>query len=250
MSRGSTPLTETRENIMRQFRRMIIPGICYAIVSLLIAATSPAAEKFEIEIKTAVQYGTGGGESAWLRDANGGSVYLRLSTRPVEQPEREMSEALREGVITGGYWLAEPAPGAELAIVFTGAVAPEAVEAHRQILEDVPGAGLLAVTSADRLNAGWHAAGRARQEGVRDARAHIERLLAPLAPDAGIVTVIDGHPAALGWLGSVRGHRVYPLGVEHFGQSGDLPDLYRACRLDVDAIVEAGAAACLERLGG
>ncbi len=144
----------------------------------------------------------------------------------------------------------EPAPDAELAIVFTGAVAPEAVEAHRQILEDVPGAGLLAVTSADRLNAGWHAAGRARQAGERGARAQIERLLARLAPDAGIVTVIDGHPAALGWLGSVRGHRVYPLGVEHFGQSGDLPDLYRVCRLDVDAIVEAGAAACLERLGG
>ncbi|MCH7929817.1 MAG: transketolase [Proteobacteria bacterium] len=194
--------------------------------------------------------GTGGSDTAWLRDREGGSVYLRLSTRPLEQPRREVDEALRAGVIAGGYWLNEPAPGAELAIVFTGAVAPEAVEAHRQILEDVPGAGLLAVTSADRLNAGWHAAGRARQTGGRGARAQIERLLAPLAPDAGIVTVVDGHPAALGWLGSVRGHRVYPLGVEHFGQSGDLPDLYRACRLDVDAIVEAGAAACLERLGG
>ena len=189
--------------------------------------------------------GTAGGESAWLRDANGGSVYLRLSTRPVDQPERAMGEDLREGVISGGYWLAEPAPGAELAIVFTGAVAPEALEAHRQILEDIPGAGLLAITSADRLNAGWHAAERARQAGDPAARAQIERLLGRLAPDAALITLIDGHPATLAWMGGVLGHRVHPLGVEHFGQSGDLPDLYRHYRLDVDAIVDAAAAVCL-----
>ena len=187
------------------------------------------------------------GDSAWLRDANGGSVYLRLSTRPVEQPRRTMSEALRGGIITGGYWLAEPAPDAALAIVFTGAVAPEAVEAHRQILEDVPGAGLLAITSADRLNAGWHAAERARQAGSLGARSQIERLLAPLAQDAALITLIDGHPATLAWMGSVLGHRVHPLGVEHFGQSGDLPDLYRHYRLDVDAVVDAAASACLRR---
>jgi voltage-gated potassium channel len=35
---------------------------------------------------------------------------------------------------------------------------------------------------------------------------HVEKLLAPLSRDCGIATVIDGHPAALGWLGSVRGH--------------------------------------------
>ncbi len=187
--------------------------------------------------------------SAWLRDAAGGSVYLRLSTRAIAQPQRELSEALSREIVLGGYWRQAPADGAELAIVYSGAIAPEAAEAHRQILEDIPGAGLLAVTSADRLNAGWHAAQRARQAGTAGARAHIEGLLAPLIPGAALVTVIDGHPATLGWLGGVGGHRVQALGVEHFGQSGDLPDLYRRYRLDTGAILDACAGAVLAAAG-
>ena len=58
---------------------------------------------------------------------------------------------------------------------------------------------------------------------------------------AGLVTAIDGHPATLSWLGAVGGHRVYPLGVDHFGQSGDIPDLYRVHGIDADAIVGAAA---------
>ena len=191
--------------------------------------------------------GEGVSRSDWLRDAKGGSVYLRLSTRALDQVERRLDSALEEGVISGGYWLVEPEAGSELAIAYTGAVAPEAIEAHRQLAEDIPGAGLLAVTSADRLNAGWHAAERGRQSGHGDALAHVERLLAPLAAGASLVTVVDGHPGALEWLGSVAGHRVQALGVEHFGQSGDIPDLYRAYGLDAEAILDACAAACLAR---
>jgi len=184
----------------------------------------------------------------WLRDEEGGSVYLRLSTRPLEQPEREIDGVLREQIITGGYWLKPPAEGAELAIVYSGAVAPEALAAWEVLVEEVPGAGLLAVTSADRLNAEWTAAARARKAGRMDATCHADRLLAPLAPDAGLVTVLDGHPATLGWLGSVRGHQVQALGVEHFGQSGDIPDLYRHYGIDQDAILDACAAALLQRV--
>jgi pyruvate dehydrogenase E1 component len=193
--------------------------------------------------------GSGPSDSDWLRDREGGSVYLRLSTRPVAQPARDIGLELREDIIAGGYWLKPPAPGAELAIVFTGAVAPEAIEAHAQLLEDIPGAGLMAVTSADRLNAGWHATERDRLAGHPAAQSQADRLLAPLAPNAGLVTLVDGHPGALEWLGSVRGHRVQALGVEHFGQSGDLPDLYRRYRLDVEAVLDAAAGACLGRLG-
>jgi pyruvate dehydrogenase E1 component len=110
----------------------------------------------------------------------------------------------------------------------------------------------LAVTSADRLNAGWHAAEQARRSGAvarsRDNLAAVEDLLAPLAPDAALVTVIDGHPATLSWLGAVRGHSVQALGVEHFGQSGDLADLYRHYHIDTEAILDACAAACLSRV--
>ena len=193
----------------------------------------------------------------WLRDAQGGSVYLRLSTRDLAQPDRAVGDALRRNIVDGAYWLKAPAAGAELALVYTGAVAPEARAAWEAVAEDIPGAGLLAVTSADRLNAGWAAAQRARQSAAPmtgssppNALSHIEYLLAPLAPDAGLVTVIDGHPATLSWLGAVYGHRTHSLGVEHFGQSADIPDLYRAHRIDTDAILDACAKIGLERLAG
>jgi hypothetical protein len=46
------------------------------------------------------------------------------------------------------------------------AVAAEAIQATGFIAEDRRDVGLLAVTSADRLNAGWTAAMRARERGV------------------------------------------------------------------------------------
>ncbi len=172
-----------------------------------------------------------------LQDPKGGSVYLRLSTRAIAQPEREMVPELEGDVLAGGYWLRSPGPGCSLAIAFTGAVAPEALAAHEALLEDMPEAGLLAVTSADRLHADWRANG---------SRSHAAQLLAPLAPDAALVTVLDGHPATLSWLGAVRGQRVRPLGVDRFGQSADIPDLYALHRIDTDAILDACAAACLQ----
>ena len=172
---------------------------------------------------------------------DGGAVYLRLSTRPVEQPKRAMTPALQWAIVSGGYWLAPPAQGAELAIVCQGAVVSEAIAAHREIQEDIPGAGLLVVTSADRLHQDWLAAKKSR------AASHVESLLQPLAPDAALVTVLDAHPATLSWLGAVARHRVEPLGVEHFGQSGDIPDLYRVYGIDSAAILDAAARACLSR---
>ena len=184
-------------------------------------------------------HGTGEEGDDPLADAAGGSVYLRLSTRKVEQPEREIGPGLEREILAGGYWMRPPSDGASRVIVYTGAVAPEAIEAHAAVAESSPGAGLLAVTSPDRLYRGWSAARRARRAGRTGVASHVEALLAPLARDARIVTVIDGHPATLGWLGSVRGHRVEPLGVDRFGQSGALPDLYREHGIGVEAILEA-----------
>ena len=144
----------------------------------------------------------------------GESVYFRLSTRPVEQPERELDAAFAERVIAGAYWLREPAPDAELAIAYCGAVAPEAIAAYEAISEDVPGAGLLAITSPGRLHRDWRGALAGGKPGVA------ERLLARLRPGAALVTVADSHPAILSWLGSVsarfrraaRGRPVRPIG--------------------------------------
>jgi pyruvate dehydrogenase E1 component len=181
-------------------------------------------------------------ERTWLRDETGGSVYLRLSTRPIEQVKRDMTPALRQAIVDGAYWLREPGPNCQIVVAYTGAVAPEAIQAVGLMAEDRRDVGLLAVTSADRLNAGWTAACRARERGLVHARSHIERLFAGLPRHCGIVTVIDGHPATLAWLGAVEGHRVRPLGVEHFGQTGSIEDLYRHYGLDANAIIAAAEA--------
>jgi pyruvate dehydrogenase E1 component len=178
----------------------------------------------------------------WTHEREGGSVYLRLSTRPIDQVLRPMTPELRRGIIDGAYWLREPQEGASFALAYQGVVAPEAASAMGEIVGR-SGAGLLAVTSADRLEAGWRAAQKARQLGDCDATSHIERLLAPLARDARLATVIDGHPATLSWLGAVHGHRVEALGVDAFGQTGTISDAYRLHRIDAEAIVEASQAA-------
>ena len=181
----------------------------------------------------------GKGPRGWEREETGGSVYLRLSTRPLDQPQRPMTQELRRDVINGGYWLRRPEPGTQTAIVYMGALAPEAIEAAGLMSEDRRGVGVLAITSADRLSAGWHGAQRAREQGLGDAMSHVETLLAELPRDAGIITLCDGYPETLSWIGGVMGHRVRALGIEHFGQSGSLSELYAYYGLDANAIMAA-----------
>jgi pyruvate dehydrogenase E1 component len=180
-----------------------------------------------------------GQEKSWLRDETGGSVYLRLSTRTIEQPQRAITPELTQNIVDGAYWMRKPGPNAQVVIAFMGTVAPEAIEAVGLMAEDRRDVGLLAVTSADRLNAGWTAAQRARERGLVHARSHIERLLGEVQPHCGLVTVIDGHPATLAWLGSVMGHQTRSLGVEHFGQTGTVQDLYRHFGIDAQGIIAA-----------
>lgn len=178
-----------------------------------------------------------------LQDAAGGSVYLRLTTRTLVQPARADAR-WQAGTIAGGYWLKSPGAGAEAAIIAMGALLPEALAAWEELRADVPGLGLLVVTSPDLLHRGWSAAGAGRWHG-KAAPSHVETLLKALPAGARLVTLLDGSPAALSWLGGVLGQRVVPLGVDRFGQTGDLPDLYREYRLDADAIVAAMADALL-----
>lgn len=185
---------------------------------------------------------------AHLQAPEGESVYLRLSTRPLDQPDRELSEAQVADLLKGAYWLSPPTPGTDLAVVYAGAVAPEAMEAFELIREDVPGAGLLAITSPDRLERDWTQAQAARARGEPRV-SHIERLLSDVRPLGALATVIDGPPVTLSWLGGVVGHRVSPLGLHQFGQSGDIPDLYRTYRLDAEAILDAAATALIGSVG-
>ena len=176
-----------------------------------------------------------------LQADDGGSVYLRLTTRVIDQIGRADSH-WQADALKGGYWLKPPAPGSSAALVFTGAIVPEVLQAWEAMRGDFAGLGVLNVTSPDLLHRGWSMARGARWSGPAAAgRSHAETLLAPLASGAGLVTIIDGSPSALSWLGAVRGMRTSPLGTDRFGQTGDLPDLYRQYRLDAEAIIDAMA---------
>jgi pyruvate dehydrogenase E1 component len=186
-----------------------------------------------------------------IDDPNGESTYLRLSTRSIGQVERT-DDSWKEDALKGGYWLRQPGPNAEAAIVAMGALMPEALAAWEGLLPDLPGLGLLSITSPDLLHRGWTAAQAARWHPPRHGEgdhaqhggggpSHVEALLSKLSGSAGLVTLCDAAPASLSWLGGVLGQRVAPLGVERFGQTGNLPDLYAAYRLDGAAITEAAA---------
>ncbi|WP_018387845.1 transketolase [Ancylobacter sp. FA202] len=173
---------------------------------------------------------------------DGGSAYLRLSTRTIEQPRRTMDAGLAADIVKGGYWLRRPGPNAQVVLAYSGALAPEAIEAVGLIAEDRRDVGLLAVTSADRLHGGWTQAQRAREGGDVEARAHVETLLDAVPPGCAIISAVDAHPATLGCLGSVHGHRARALGVEHFGQTGTIADLYRHFGIDAQGMVRAAQA--------
>jgi pyruvate dehydrogenase E1 component len=174
-----------------------------------------------------------------MQREDGGAVYLRLSTRPLEQPRRQITPDLARDIAAGAYWLRRPGPNAELVIAYSGAVAPEAIAAAGLLGESRRDIGLLAVTSADRLQSGWQAARRARRAGADAAPSHVETLLGGLPRNCGIVSVLDGHPATLAWLGGVAGHCIEALGVDRFGQTGDIDDLYAYYGLDANAIIAA-----------
>ena len=164
-------------------------------------------------------------------EATGGSVYLRLSTRPLEQPQRTLSAAQQSDILKGGYWVHKPVGKISHVIAYTGVMAAEAEAAYAALCAEYDGLGVLAITSADRLYHDW-------QDGAAKP-SHIGHLLSDLERDARLITLHDGHPAALSWLGGVQGHRLRALGVSAFGQCGDLVDLYRHYQIDAQAVAQA-----------
>ena len=58
-----------------------------------------------------------------------------------------------------------------------------------------------------------------------------------------ILTVHDAASHALAWLGSVFGARVVPVGVDDFGQSGSIVDLYNHFEFLPEQLVNAALVA-------
>lgn len=187
-----------------------------------------------------------------LQEPDGQSLYLRLSTKPIDQAPfaaaaaRRGEEALRADVVAGGFRLREPSPSEDRVLIATcGAMAPEALAAA-ELLADDEGveSTVLCLSSPDRLYHDWR---RARTGPVRGGAAttpcHLESLLGPDERGLPVVTVIDGSSHALAWLGSALGTRCVPLGVDAFGQTGSQPEVYAAYDVSPEAIVTAALVA-------
>ena len=192
---------------------------------------------------------------ARLNDDDGTSLYLRLSTRPIDQAPFEAlraargDEALRADVLAGAYRLVDAAtvmPGAPIVqLVASGAVVPEAVAASRLLADEGVAANVIDVTSADRVYRSWRGglARAARDLRRADVGGHLAAVIPESERRAPIVTVHDAASHALAWVGSVFGAPLVPVGVDEFGQSGSLAQLYDACALDADSIVNAALVA-------
>tara|TARA_B110000444_G_scaffold30350_1_gene25537 strand:- start:714 stop:1427 length:714 start_codon:yes stop_codon:yes gene_type:complete len=179
----------------------------------------------------------------YMQADEGGSIYLRLSTRTINQLQRTITPQLEKDILRGAYWVIEPSNDSPLAIIYTGTVVPEVLDAFNDLKEDIPGLGLLSITSSDRLYHDWQ---RSLTISENREQPHLERLFLRLNKKAALITVQDGHPANLSWLGATTGRRVYPLGLTEFGQSGNLPDLFRTYKIDADAIIQMAARASID----
>jgi pyruvate dehydrogenase E1 component len=160
---------------------------------------------------------------------DGTSAYFRLSTRAIDQA---LHAGTREEALAGGYVL-RPEPAAAVQIAVMGALVPEALEAAG-VLAGEAGvrAEVVCITSADLLFRSFQA--RAGL-GEGDPRT-VERLF---GRDLPIVTLLDGHPHTLAFLGGVGRRGVSCLGVQRFGQSGDLAELYEHHGIDAESVVGA-----------
>ena len=192
----------------------------------------------------------GGAKADAVGQVADGSFYFRLTTRPLDQAPFEEARArtgdatLRRQVLSGAYRLVDsPAgPGPVVQLAASGATLPEVLLAAAELEEEGVRAHVVDVTSADRLYSAWQ---RTLRQGIRTATTPsiAGALRQAFDMDAPVVTVHDASSHAMAWLGSALGVPCVSLGVDSFGQSGRVADLYRAHDLDSGSVVNAALAA-------
>jgi pyruvate dehydrogenase E1 component len=177
---------------------------------------------------------------ALLGRPDGTSSYFRLTTRPIDQAlalvpdDPGARDRRRHQALAGGYRLREALTPASVTLVGVGAVMPEVLAAHDELAESGIACDVVCLTSADLV----FRAVQARQ-GLAEGDDGILAVLFPPSRSARIVSVLDGHPHTLAFLAAVGGASIACLGVQDFGQSGDVADLYRQFGIDADTIVGA-----------
>jgi pyruvate dehydrogenase E1 component len=171
---------------------------------------------------------------------DGTAAYLRLSTRPIDQAlacvpddprERELR---REQVLAGGYRLREAAGTPVVTLVGMGVMMPELLAAADELTAAGIALDTVCLTSPDLIFRALQA-----RQGLRDGDEEILDVLFPPQRTSPLVTVLDGHPHTLSFLAAIAGAPIACLGVQDFGQSGDVQDLYRHFGIDADTIVGA-----------
>jgi len=210
-------------------------GAHQSVITPSIGVALPGIAYFEPAFAREVEWILLDGLAA-IAGRTGESLYLRLSTRPIDQAlAPPASEAYRHAVLRGAYRLRDARDDAGYAtdravhVFAAGVVVPEALEAADALAGLGIHANVFVVTSPDRLN-----------RGLRAPRPWLETLVGADEEDVPVVSVLDGHPHALAFIGGALGVPQQALGVEDFGQSGARVDLYRHYGIDAAAIV-AGA---------
>ncbi|MEM9132581.1 MAG: 1-deoxy-D-xylulose-5-phosphate synthase N-terminal domain-containing protein [Actinomycetota bacterium] len=184
-----------------------------------------------------------------LSDPDGDSTYLRLSTRPIDQApfaaarDRLGAEVLRAQVLAGGFRLrdGDPALADGVILVTSGATVPEALAAADELEAEGLAATVLCLSSADRVYRGWQQGLRKQVSdlGVGPDGGHVATLIDDGERGRPLVSVQDAASHSLAWLGSALGVRQMALGVDRFGESGRIADLYDAVGISTAHIVNA-----------
>jgi pyruvate dehydrogenase E1 component len=171
---------------------------------------------------------------------DGTSAYFRLSTRPLDQAlagvpdDPEARERRRRHVLAGGYVLREAERTPDITLAGMGAVLPDVLAAADELSASGLAVDVICLTSADLVFRALQA-----RQGLGDGGHAILDELFPVARRAPIVTVLDGHPHTLAFLSAVRCVPIANLGVNDFGQSGDVQDLYGHFGIDAETIIGA-----------
>ncbi|MFT6942661.1 MAG: pyruvate dehydrogenase E1 component [Nitriliruptoraceae bacterium] len=190
------------------------------------------------------------GIDALTRPGHAQSLYLRLSTRPIDQAPfaaalaRLGEDRMRADVLAGGYRLIEPAAGdtrPAVTIATCGPMAPEALAAAAELDAEGVAATVLVLSSPDRLHRGWRATfiDDVRSSRVTRRPSHLHRLIPPAERQRPIISLHDADPHALAWLGSAIGTRQLTLGVDRFGESGTIAELHATMGIAAADVVNA-----------
>ena len=214
-------------------------GAHQSIITPLIGIGQPNLLMFEPtyadELEVILRY-----TFSYMQEENGSSVYIRLSTRNIDQINRKLTSSLEKDILSGGYWLEESKNKSDLILVFSGVMAPEVLVAAETMKEDEINISILSVTSNDRLYKNWKQSHKEKSLGINN-KSRIEKIFENTSKESVIITINDAHSSTLTWIGGAVGRKVISLGVDEFGQSGNLKDLYNYYALDQEAIVDACA---------